>query len=292
LAKLVYIGGYGRSGSTLLEYLLTTHPAVVACGEVERHLRSFGRKKVCTCGRRAKRCPVWGAFQHKKGRLEGWDHEQLVLALLEHVSREYAVMADSSKTAWGSSLVPFWLRRSLGENFLLVHIVRDPRAVAWSTMRAPRRRERTHKGRLKVHRKGRHSSPGVRSLRTVAGWTTANLACEIFGLLHPDRYLRVRYEDLVRAPLKVVGQVLAKVSLDPPVSLDQSEVRGNRHQLHGNAMRFETLSPADLKEDAAWKTAMPKGYRRLIGGLSWPLCLRYAYGSGIDERGRWPRPIE
>jgi hypothetical protein len=100
LAKLVYIGGYGRSGSTLLEYLLTTHPAVVACGEVERHLRSFGKKKVCTCGRRAKRCPVWGAFQHKKGRLEGWDHEQLVLALLEHVSGDYAAMVDSSKTAW------------------------------------------------------------------------------------------------------------------------------------------------------------------------------------------------
>ena len=34
LAKLVYIGGYGRSGSTLLEYLLTTSPEVVACGEV------------------------------------------------------------------------------------------------------------------------------------------------------------------------------------------------------------------------------------------------------------------
>jgi hypothetical protein len=98
LAKLIYIGGYGRSGSTLLEYLLAAHPAVVACGEVERHLRSFGRKKVCTCGRRAKYCPVWGAFQHKKGRLKGFDHEQLVFALLEHVSGDYAAMVDSSKS--------------------------------------------------------------------------------------------------------------------------------------------------------------------------------------------------
>jgi hypothetical protein len=278
LAKLIYIGGYGRSGSTLLEYLLAAHPAVVACGEVERHLRSFGRKKVCTCGRRAKYCPVWGAFQHKKGRLKGFDHEQLVFALLEHVSGDYAAMVDSSKTAWGSSLVAFWLRRRLGEDFLLVHIVRDPRAVAWSTMRAPRRRELTHKGRLKVHRKGRHWSPGVRSLRTVAGWTMANVACEIFGLLHPDCYLRVRYEDLVHTPLKVVGQVLAKVSLDPPTKLERSETMRNRHQLYGNAMRFETLSLSDIKEDAAWKTAMPEGYRWLIRGLSWPLCLRYAYG--------------
>ena len=30
-------------------------------------------------------------------------------------------------------------------------------------------------------------------------------------------------------------------------------------------MRFKTLSPADLKEDVAWKTAMPRAYRVLVG---------------------------
>ncbi len=281
MAKLVYIGGYGRSGSTLLEYLLAAaQPELVACGEVARHLYSFGKRKTCTCGQPMQTCPVWGEFQHKSGRIERLDHTQLSLALLDHVSGQYAVMVDSSKTAWGSTLMPFRMSRRLGKNFLLVHLVRDPRAVAWSTMREPRRRERrTWKGRLKVNPKDRHRlSPGVRLLRTLAGWVVANLTCEIFGLLHRDRYLRVRYEDLVQSPLRIVGQILAKVSLNPPKTLDQSEASGNRHQLYGNAMRFETLSLSDLKEDAAWKTAMPKGYRQLIGGLSWPLCLRYAYG--------------
>jgi hypothetical protein len=107
LAKLVYIGGYGRSGSTLLEYLLAQNPKVVACGEIARHLRSFGRHKICTCGEPMQACPVWGDFQHKSGRLKGSDHEDLGLALLEHVSGQYAVMVDSSKTAWGSMLMPF-----------------------------------------------------------------------------------------------------------------------------------------------------------------------------------------
>jgi len=31
--RLIYIGGYGHSGSTLLEYLLAASPEVVACGE-------------------------------------------------------------------------------------------------------------------------------------------------------------------------------------------------------------------------------------------------------------------
>ena len=284
MAKLVYIGGYGRSGSTLLEYLLAAHPEVVACGEVARHLRSFGRRKTCTCGEPMQRCPVWGEFQHKSGKLEGLDHTRLSLALLEHVEGRYQVMVDSSKTAWGSALMPFRLSRRLGKDFLLVHLVRDPRAVAWSTMRAPRRQKRTKTGKLKVNWKsGRHYSPAVRSLRTVAGWTIANLACDLFGLVHRGRYLRVRYEDLVRSPLKVIGQILARVSLDPLATLELSETIRNRHQLYGNAMRFETVSPSDLKEDAAWKTAMPKTYRRLIGSLSWPLCLRYAYSLRVED---------
>jgi hypothetical protein len=39
-----------------------TNPAtqVVACGEFVSVPREGGRKTKCTCGRRAKDCPVWG----------------------------------------------------------------------------------------------------------------------------------------------------------------------------------------------------------------------------------------
>jgi hypothetical protein len=33
MPQLVYIGGYGRSGSTLLETLMAASPDVIACGE-------------------------------------------------------------------------------------------------------------------------------------------------------------------------------------------------------------------------------------------------------------------
>ena len=47
VTKLVYIGGYGHSGTTLLEYLMTGSPAVIACGEVgsSRGGRVTARKK-------------------------------------------------------------------------------------------------------------------------------------------------------------------------------------------------------------------------------------------------------
>lgn len=42
--KLLYIGGYGHSGSTLLEGLLSTCPQVLACGEIASAARN-GMKK-------------------------------------------------------------------------------------------------------------------------------------------------------------------------------------------------------------------------------------------------------
>jgi hypothetical protein len=266
LIKLVYIGGFGRSGSTLLEYLLTAHPQVLACGEVERHLRRFGRKKVCTCGERILSCPVWGPFQNKKGKLQGWDHKRLTLALLHHISEKYSVMVDSSKTAWGSLFMPFRLSQELREDFVLVQIVRDPRGVAWSAIKTARQ-----KGR------GLGNSPTVTTIRTVVGWMAANLACETFGWYRPASYLTVRYEDLVRNSDLILAEILWLVSLKPPATFEPKKGTGNRHQLYGNAMRFKPISPSSLAEDVNWKAEMPRSYRWLVSAVSWPLLRRYGY---------------
>jgi hypothetical protein len=265
VAKLVYIGGYGRSGSTLLEYLLTAQPSVVACGEVERHTRRFAKRKTCTCGRPMQECPIWGSFQHDSGKLKDWSHEQLTLALLDHVASDYAAMIDSSKTAWMSSLTPFRLRRALGKDFLLVHLVRDPRGVAWSMMRWKPKKSR------------QYLPPGARGLRAAVGWLAANQACEAFGRRYPENYHRLRYEDLTRAPQEAIREIENRIGL-APVEIEQGQPFDNRHQLYGNAMRFRDLKLSELKEDVAWKTAMPAAWRALVEYVTWPLRGRYSYG--------------
>jgi hypothetical protein len=210
-------------------------------------------------------CPIWGSFQHDSGRLKGWSHERLTLALLDHVTKDYAVMIDSSKTAWTSLLTPFRLRRALGENFLLVHLVRDPRGVAWSMMR------------WKPKLRRQYLPAGARGVRAGIGWFAANLACEAFGRRHPENYLTLRYEDLSRDPRPAINEIERRLGL-PPVKLERAQEIDNRHQLYGNAMRFRELKPAELKEDIAWKTAMPAFWRSLVGWITWPLRGRYRYG--------------
>jgi hypothetical protein len=264
MTKLVYIGGYGHSGSTLLEYLLTGCSEVVACGEVASVVRDRLKKKLCTCGRRTEACPIWGQVLAPDAPLSGKDHFGLTLALLDGVGKQYAVLVDSTKTASDHGFAPFRFHRALGKDFLLVHLVRDPRAVAWSAIKKTERRKMT-------------VNEPLHCARVALAWSGANLACELFGLLHPSRYLRIRYEDLVGAPRKTLEELFARIFPGAEWHAETLGVLDNRHQLYGNRMRGRPLTLKDVKEDRAWVAEMPASYRCLVSPLSAPLRWRYRY---------------
>ncbi|HUU24982.1 MAG TPA: hypothetical protein VMW68_05395 [Methyloceanibacter sp.] len=176
MAQLVYIGGYGWSGSTLLEMLMTIDPDVVGCGETVGALRPWNIDRRCSCGRGPHECPVWGPLLAAMESRAGWRHEELDAGLRRIVSPGHSMMVDSSNTAWGEALSPFRLRRAFAEDFQLVHLVRDPRAVCWSITKDEIKRADREGGRAKILR---------RCFVGATGWITANLACELFGWLYP-----------------------------------------------------------------------------------------------------------
>ena len=263
MTKLVYIGGYGRSGSTLLESLFTTRPDILACGEVVSCLRDRVDRG-CTCGVSRQDCDVWGAFYKTENGLRGLTHEALTLALLHNAACEYALLVDSSKTAWGSLGSPFKLHRALSERFHLLHVVRNPRGVCWSNAGG------TRKGRGVV------KHPFVRHLRTAVGWWAANLSCEAFGRRHPERYTRVRYEDLTQSHAEMLQKLFATL-LPGAEAPALPRGCGNRHQLYGNQNRYKDVTPEDIHEDVRWKSQMPRGQQGFVAALTWPLRLRYGY---------------
>ncbi len=60
-AKVVYIAGYGRSGSTLLERILSANPHIEGLGEVEQLTRMADlHNSICGCGEPLGSCPLWG----------------------------------------------------------------------------------------------------------------------------------------------------------------------------------------------------------------------------------------
>ena len=60
--RLLYVGGAGRSGSTLLDLLLSEVPGMFAAGEV-RYLWNRGVRdnELCGCGQSFLSCPFWSA---------------------------------------------------------------------------------------------------------------------------------------------------------------------------------------------------------------------------------------
>ena len=163
---VVYLGGFGRSGSTLLERVLGQVPGTVAAGEVVHLIeRGLLRDEDCGCGRAFGDCPFWsdvgikafGGWEHVDG--EEWlalkrrvDRNRYIPLLLapvrprfradldQHAERLGAlytaiaevggarVVIDSSKQA----STAFVLRRVAPIDLRVVHLVRDSRGVAYS----------------------------------------------------------------------------------------------------------------------------------------------------------------
>ncbi|MEV0380640.1 sulfotransferase [Nonomuraea sp. NPDC050643] len=289
--QVIYLGGLGRSGTTLLERLLGELPGVVALGEVV-HLweRGILAEELCGCGVAFPSCSFWRQVGERA--FGGWTRglAERVLALRQRIDRtrriaridhpdlaEYArayrrlydaagapVVIDSSKHA---SLA--WCLVASGMDVRVVHVVRDPRAVAHSWARTVRRPE---DGRPMTR-----WSPA----RTAIHWSAQNAALEMLPG-RGARVTRVRYEDLLAAPGATLTSLLARLGMPAP-ELPFLEGRtawlGPSHTASGNPMRFH-VGRVELRRDDAWVSGLPGGDRRVVNALTWPLRGRYGY-SGV-----------
>ena len=311
--RVIFVGGLGRSGTTLLERLLGELPGVAPLGEVV-HLwtRGVGADEPCGCGMPFSRCPFWREVGERAfggwpvglaARLLDLRHRLDRTRRIPILSRqarpgdargdtalgEYAasygrlyhaaarvggaaVVIDSSKHA----SLAFCLSAA-GESIELsvVHVVRDPRAVAHSWgRRVPRPEDGAPMTRWR---------PGVAALH----WLVQNLAFHLLARRGVP-VIRVRYEDLVAAPRKTIRRLVRRLAL--PVGPGLPFVRGGgvtlspTHTVSGNPMRF-AVGTLPLRRDDAWRTALPHRHRWLVTALTWPLSRRYGYrlGTGVPR---------
>ncbi len=301
---VLYLGGLGRSGTTVLERVLGELPGVCSVGELV-HLwrRGVLDDETCGCGSPFSSCPFWTEV----GRVGfgGWDRalaermEQLrplvdrtrfvprLLAprLMRRTRRaelaEYtevwvrlyralaevsdgAVVIDSSK----HSSLAFVLRTAPGIDLRVVHVVRDSRGVAYSWTKEVRRPEAGDEALMTRY------SP----TRASALWVGHNL---LFGLLRrlgtATRVLR--YEDFVAAPRAVLTDLAEFAGLPDaaaPFTGEDTVELSTSHTVAGNPMRFRT-GPIALRRDDAWRTQLPRGRRWLVAALTGPLLARYGY---------------
>jgi hypothetical protein len=115
-------------------------------------------------------------------------------------------------------------------------------------------------------------------LRTGLEWDAINVLTELGHARR--RYLRLRYEDLVRAPRPALEAVLAFLGAPdrpPPLDGKRKVVLGTQHQVAGNPHRFER-GTTTIAADEEWRERMPRWGRAAVAALTAPVLLRFGYG--------------
>jgi hypothetical protein len=310
--KVLYIGGFGRSGSTLVERILGQLPGFCSSGEVVfLWQRGLIDGQLCGCGTPVPECDFWSRVG--KTAFGGWDqidpHEMLALqkqvdrnryipsmvaprlrpaarAELDRytdvLSRLYRaigdvagarVVIDASKHASTAYL----LRRVPGIDLRVVHLVRDSRGVAYSWTKEVKKPEVT--GDDAFMPRYSPSSSGRQ-------WVAYNLMFDALGIL--DRTMLLRYESLLENPEAGLQQILAHADEPAEASFpflgDGYVDLAVDHTVAGNPMRFHQ-GRLDLRLDQAWTTKLPERDRKVVTAITWPLQLRYGYsGSSRSQK--------
>ena len=302
--KVLFIAGWGRSGSTILSSLLGQLEGFQSIGELQ-HVWSAGllRDRLCGCSAPFRECAFWkeamGRWMYeprseierlvalregfrtrhyfqRPGRPSGSRFEGEIREYAGHLMEVYrriqsstgcSVIVDSSKAPSHGHLID----RIQGVDLRVLHLVRDPRAVAFSW----RRKKVLPAGEDVPYM--RRQGP----IRSSLNWAARNFITE---RLWADResaggYLRLHYEDFVRRPRETLVRIRDMAG-------ERSEIdffTGSRtvslrptHQFLGNPSRFQ-VGEAEIAADQEWSTRIAWNDRLLSTVLPLPMLIRYGY---------------
>lgn len=305
--KVLFISGWGRSGSTLLDNMLGQLDQFVSVGEL-RYVWDKGlqENRRCGCGAAFRDCTFWqdvfrdafGGFDRvEAGEMlkvrDRYDHARMLLlhrsmrsSQIERYQSNLVklycsisavsgarVVVDSSKTPSHGRI----LQDCPELDVHVVHLVRDSRAVAYSWQRR----------KLTLDLGGAYMTRFAPA-RSALLWDGMNAAAEMLRATNPARYLRVRYEDLVTTARTTLEAILSMVSEDGmqlPFLKDGKVALDPVHGFSGNPSRFER-GLVELRPDDDWRSKLKRARWLLVTALTSPLLLRYGYSLGSLNGGR------
>jgi hypothetical protein len=303
---IVFIGGCGRSGSTLLLRMLGTIDNHVPVGELSRIWPSyFVRNHLCGCAVPFRDCEFWNAVmddafggmnrvdvQHVialQKRVEGWRHlpflawPKLRPPKYRRQLQEYAgileaiymaiqevsgcnVIVDSSKLPTHA----FVLAEIPGVNLKMIQLVRDSRAVAYSWLR-PKIREEA--GGKVVYMK--QFNPIHIAVDWIVNDTFLRLASRRFSVRSV-----YRYEDIARQPRRTLVDMVTRLGTGDEAALssvsDHAINLDPDHSVWGNPDRFKHGHIA-IRPDVEWQLRMPVFQRLQVGLITLPWLAKYGY---------------
>lgn len=187
------------------------------------------------------------------------------------------VIVDASKRpSYG-----LFLRHVPGCDPYYAHIVRDPRASAYSW-----------KNRRYIGSAGGQVTPRG-AVDATLRWDVLNLGAEAtLRSAPPERRIQLRYEDFAAAPRETVERIAAFVGEGGtalPFAGERTIELGTNHTIAGNPSR-ERIGRVEIRDEENWRVESRRLDRWLATAVALPLLPRYGYPlrSGAGAR----RPVD
>ena len=293
--KVLFVGGEGRSGSTVLERLLATDPHTCAIGEGKNLFeRGVGSGELCGCGRPVPECELWSVVGERL--VGGWDSPEgrdlvafftrfnsprkipaTVLGRGADVRRARAVAAElypllaevsGRQVIVDSSKHPAWAYVLAGTGTVdlrVVHLVRHPSGVVQSWSRAV---ERPQAGAGT----GDRLIPAHSALEVAVRWDVFNRLLHRLARRSVPTVL-VRYEDYVE---DLDGTLRACFGLFGLPYATTPAGMGTGHGIAGNPSRFAEGDQAITRDDR-WITELGSATHCMVSAITWRTRSAYGY---------------
>ena len=245
----VYIAGSGRSGSTVLEAALSSHPEILGAGEIARlphALRDrpkWSMPRRCACDALMNECPVWGPILREARKLDfrsmSLDEWQSFLLPKLQASKPGAhVIVDSSN--WTSPLRSM-LRSRLKERFSIkvIYLTRDVRGFVNSAS-------------VRGYAQGENTEWHHPVWRAAAGWWIRNkVMIRMFRQLDRDMRMHLPYERFTADARRVLRETHKFIGVEQ-LDLSPTWMEQTLHTFAGNRL-FRKSSSSEIREDLGWR---------------------------------------
>ncbi len=304
MTEVLYITGHGYSGSTLLTFLLGSHPQVATIGELgiaeKAKQQTTPEQYLCSCHAPVRECEFWRRVRREMGErghdFDVWDSDLAFRApggglsdvILRAVQR--GPILEMARSV-GVRAVPGARRelaRVLSRIEALAEIVtgiKGSRIFLDSSKRPERavfmRRVPSFDMRV-IHliRDGRAVSwsnmknQGLDPEAAAESWLRDNRAAELARRYFPaDRWLTLRHEEVCADPAGALNRIYSFAGLPPGTGVP--DFRDVEHHVIGNRMRLS--STAEIRIDDRWKTALTPKQMAVIERRVAPLNRAYGY---------------
>jgi len=281
--KVIYISGIGRSGSTLLDAVISTNHKVFSVGEIYKYNYLKKENLLCSCGKKFSECFFWQNFLQDNSKIinrmnikdyliilnylynpfkekikfkNKSNNYKLFKRIKESLPKNKEYILDSSKDV--ARLIEF--DNDPRFNLYNITIFRDGRAVANSFNQ-------------------KTQGPGKNYFISILKWIFINSILRRYQKISNIKTLNVSYDYFSDNPDKEIKRIEDFLKIKIPQDYISVIRKMNYHNIGGNrlGLKKNRRNIKEIKRDQKWETQQNFISKLITTIITWPFNKIWVY---------------